>query len=237
MSQQSRDSMFDVADTLRSQSTTATSPETALETDPKPATQGVKAEKPTETNHIEIPKITPIFSPKESSVKLAQGLEGKFVDEFGNILGADGTVHGRVEGDLPAMVGRPIQSDGSVLSVDGEACGYVSENLTAPPLQEVGGGLKVDAEGNIYDMHGETVGKMKNPTAAKNTNPSTSEKQTQNDFSRKRKASHSSPGGHEGARPRPRPATPSPSEVYLDVKSTHNGIQLIIKIPTVFNRD
>ncbi|UKZ66105.1 uncharacterized protein TrAtP1_007287 [Trichoderma atroviride] len=29
-------------------------------------------------------------------------------------------------------------------------------------------------------------------------------------------------------------APPGPSDVYLDVKSTHDGIQLIIRIPTVF---
>lgn len=31
------------------------------------------------------------------------------------------------------------------------------------------------------------------------------------------------------------PAAPSPSEVCLDVKSTHDGIQLIIRIPTVLH--
>jgi hypothetical protein len=35
----------------------------------------------------------------------------------------------------------------------------------------------------------------------------------------------------------PTPPPPSTSEIYLDVKSTMDGIQIIMKIPTVFNRE
>jgi hypothetical protein len=38
------------------------------------------------------------------------------------------------------------------------------------------------------------------------------------------------------ANPKP-PGAPRPDELFLDVKSTYDGIQLIIKIPTVFNRN
>ena len=226
----SRASMQDIADAMGPESTS----EEAMETDHKPAMRDNGDDgKHTEANNIEIPKITPIISSDTNAAQLARGLEGKFVDEFGNILGADGTVHGRAEGDLPSMVGRPIQGNGSILDSDGEACGYVSENLTMPPLQEVGCGLKVDADGHIYDMHGETVGKMNMPEASgQNMKTTAPENGAAKDSSRKRRACEGLPGRRDETGP-----TPSPSEIYLDVKSTHDGIQLIIKIPTVFNRD
>lgn len=207
-----------------------------------PAMQAPNSERPstngtTEANHIEIPKITPLSSQHESPDSLAQGLEGKIVDEFGNILGDDGTVQGRVEGDLPSMIGQCIQHNGNVLTTDGEICGYVSENLIRPPpMQEAGYGLKLDAEGNIYDMDGAVVGKIRAPTR-NGTEGSKGVNESNQDSNKKRKASESLPStGHAGI-PQSGPAAPSPDEIYLDVKSTHDGIQLIIKIPTVFNKE
>lgn len=204
--------------------------------------QDAKSEPPstngaTEANHIEIPRITPFSSQNESPERLAQGLEGKIVDEFGSILGDDGTVHGRVEGDLPSMIGQCIQNNGTVLSTESEICGYVSENLIRPPpMQEAGYGLKLDAEGNIYDMNGAIVGKMRAPNG-NGTSGSDSTNEPNQDSSKKRKASQSLPStGHAGI-PQSGPAAPSPDEIYLDVKSTHDGIQIIIKIPTVFNKE
>jgi hypothetical protein len=177
---------------------------------PKPAspdtTPDASQTKP-QNSEIKIPKIMPVQSDGETPQELAQGLVGRFVDEFGNVLDWDGTVLGRVAGDLPSMVGRPVSESGEILDADGEVAGHVSENHSRPPLTALGNGLRVDGEGNIYNQEMKVVGKLNDTSAA---------------------ASRSDP--------KPAPA-PSPSDIYLDVKSTHDGIQLIIKIPTVFNRD
>ena len=177
----------------------------------------------------EPPKVTPIpriTSPtsENSSSPSAHGLDGKYVDEFGNILDWNGTVLGRVEGDLPSMVGRPVSKTGEVFDADGEVAGYVSENYTTkPPLKELDGGLRVDDAGNIYNQDGAVIGKLNEPPKHEK---SSSEHQN----------SSSGPQHDSSSAPKPS-AAPNPSEIYLDVKSTFEGIQLIIKIPTVFNRD
>ncbi|PTB66676.1 hypothetical protein BBK36DRAFT_1198074 [Trichoderma citrinoviride] len=170
---------------------------------------------------IQIPSIHPIEH-GESLASRAEGLVGKFVDEFGNILDWDGTVLGSVEGDLPSMVGRPVSESGEILDSAGEVVGYVSENHTKPTLSDLEGGLKIDGDGNIYNKKGEIVGKM--------NKPSTGEKQGETSGQQsKGEGKASNDAGKANAS-----TGPSPSEVYLDVKSTHDGIQLIIKIPTVF---
>ncbi|PTB53647.1 hypothetical protein M431DRAFT_63966, partial [Trichoderma harzianum CBS 226.95] len=168
---------------------------------------------------IKIPRIQPIER-DEPLASRAQGLVGKFVDEFGNILDWDGTVLGSAEGDLPSMVGRPVSESGEILDITGEVVGYVSENHTRPTLSDLEGGLKIDGAGNIYNKNGDIVGKM--------NKPSTGEGETSGQQSTDQGKSSQDAGGKANA------ATPSPSEVYLDVKSTHDGIQLIIKIPTIF---
>jgi hypothetical protein len=200
--------------------------------------------KPPEETPREPPKVTPIpkitsssasspdGSTHQSPASLAEGLVSKYVDEFGNILEWNGTVLGRAEGDLPSMVGRAVSETGEILDADGEVAGHVSENYARPPpLEELEGGLRVDNAGNIYSQDGEVVGKL-------NEKPSTKEKKEE-------EGKPSSSSGHAGASgsnkcscnaPKPS-AAPSPSEIYLDVKSTFDGIQLIIKIPTVFNRE
>jgi hypothetical protein len=187
-----------------------------------------------------IPPVSPTVPAPENLSTLVAGLEGSFVDEFGNVLDWHGHVLGRVAGDLPSMVGRPVASTGEVLNEDGQVVGYVVENETLEKLEEpkplegvAGPGLRVDHSGNILDGNGSVVGHMKNnndPSAESAPKPSSS-----------------------STRPRPPPpedkketcacgqakpsAAPSPSEIYLDVKSTNDGIQLIIKIPTIFNRN
>jgi Protein of unknown function (DUF3659) len=194
---------------------------------------------------IEIPKIPPINSVKTLPPNLAQlasGLEGKFVDEFGNILDWNGQVLGRVEGDLPSMIGRSVSSTGEILGMDGEVVGYVAENDTLPPAPpepqpiegHMGGGLKVDHMGNILDGRGNVIGHFNAAPLAPAMLP-----QAQHEIHEKT----SSDTSQNAAVPtracscgRGKPSsTPSPSEVYLDVKSTNDGIQLIIKIPTIFN--
>lgn len=171
---------------------------------------------------IKIPRIQPLEH-EEPLASRAQGLVGKFVDEFGNILDWDGTVLGSVGGDLPSMVGRPVSESGEILDNAGEVVGYVLENHTRPTLHDLEGGLKIDGDGNIYNKNGDIVGKMNGPSTGKDEAPG----QQGTDES---KTAPETPGKANDAKP-------SPSEVYLDVKSTHDGIQLIIKIPTCFKNE
>ncbi|KIL86529.1 hypothetical protein FAVG1_10359 [Fusarium avenaceum] len=167
----------------------------------------------------------PASTSKPSHQELAAGLDGKYVDEFGNILGWDGTVLGRVEGDLPSMVGRPVMPSGEILDEDGEVAGHVCDNYTKPDLKPLAGGLKVDDEGNIYNDQGNKIGKLDKPI---NDGP---EK-----VSGSKDTGADTQGGSGKIAPKP-PSAPRPDELFLDVKSTFDGIQLTIKIPTVFNRN
>lgn len=173
---------------------------------------------------IQIPSIQPIEH-GESLTSRAEGLVGKFVDEFGNILDWDGTVLGSVEGDLPSMVGRPVSETGEIRDSAGEVVGYVSENHTKPTLRDLEGGLKIDGDGNIYNKKGEIVGKMNKPSSGEKQGEASGQQS-------KGEGKASNDAGKANAS-----SAPSPSEVYLDVKSTHDGIQLIIKIPTVFRSE
>ncbi|KAJ3453175.1 hypothetical protein MRS44_018830 [Fusarium solani] len=171
-----------------------------------PVRSGRGSEPEASNPEIRIPKIKP------------PGLEGKYVDEFGNILDWDGTVLGRVEGDLPSMVGRPVSASGEILDADGEVAGRVCENYIKPKLEPLSSGLRVNSEGNIYDEQGSVVGKLNEAKDKEDTKDSQAQ------------------SGAGSNNPKPA-AAPRPDELYLDVKSTFDGIQLINKIPTVFNRD
>lgn len=194
--------------------------------------------------HIQIPKIEPLGGP--SPAELAKGLDGKYVDEFGNILDWDGTVLGRVEGDLPSMVGRPVTASGEVFDTDGEVAGYVSENYNKPSLKPLGGNLSTDDEGNIYDDNGNVVGKLHGVSGGKDKEdiPPPQQppprQQQHHQHQQQSQPQSSNQGNNNGptcscGAPRPAPSAPRPDEMYLDVKSTYDGIQLIIKIPTIFN--
>lgn len=93
-------------------------------------------------------------------LKFVVGFEGKYVDEFGNILDWDGFVFGCVEGDLLFMIGWLVLKSGEIFDVDGEVVGYVVENYIKFMLSVFGGGLKVDFLGNIYNVDNEIVGKL-----------------------------------------------------------------------------
>ncbi|KAF4466433.1 hypothetical protein FALBO_6699 [Fusarium albosuccineum] len=195
-----------------------------------PVRNGRGAEPEASNPEIRIPRIKPVSDSdqpqNQTPEQLAAGLDGKYVDEFGNILDWDGTVLGRVEGDLPSMVGRPVTANGQVLDADGEVAGHVCENYIKPDLKPLAGGLKVDDDGNIYDEQGNVVGKLNKPQAESSGSSSET------------KDKESGKEGQTGSRiPKPAFVAPRPDELYLDVKSTFDGIQLIIKIPTVFNRD
>ncbi|CAK7242402.1 MAG: hypothetical protein STHCBS139747_003893 [Sporothrix thermara] len=163
---------------------------------------------------------------------------GKVIDEYGDVHkdGPDSPLLGRVAGDLPSMVGRTVSNDaGDVLDDDGSLLGYVQAIEGHTPSQTLeeytsGGaaGFRVDAEGQILDAAGNVVGRMNTPTGG-----------------RSKTGEASSPDGQKSPSPEGRPPPvnaesfrqESPSDIFLDVKSTTEGIQLTIRIPTVFPGD
>ncbi|KAF3068287.1 hypothetical protein GL218_08289 [Daldinia childiae] len=183
-----------------------------------------------------IPKITPIgMAPPPDLLRLAHGLGGNIVDDVGSIVNASGKVLGHATGDLPAMVGRRVADNGEVYGENGEVIGYVSENFTNPPPpvdipENVLGGLKIDHDGNILDTNGNIIGRF-NEKAKENDNLAPFMKRSKPDESRTedRKPDEKKPkvNAHTGG---------SPSDIFLDVKSTTDGIQLTIRIPTTFGR-
>ncbi|GJC87906.1 hypothetical protein ColLi_10744 [Colletotrichum liriopes] len=201
------------------------------EASPSAQTSSQGTPKPQEKNApIQIPKVTPLSSGltlPPNLAELAQGLDGKYVDEFGNILDWNGQVLGRVEGDLPSMIGRPVAVTGEIFSEDGEV-----------PIEGMGDGLKVDHMGNILDKNNNVVGHFDGAPLAKSL-------QQTGQAGNSGQSSGARPGHVPDTRtscpqctahqPKPSSTTPSPSEIFMDVKSTNDGIQLIIKIPTVFH--
>ncbi|KAL7621816.1 hypothetical protein AAE478_007316 [Parahypoxylon ruwenzoriense] len=193
----------------------------------------------TSTNISPIPKvpnITPLgMAPPPDLSHLAHGLGGNVVDDVGNIVDGSGKVLGHATGDLPAMVGKNVADNGEIYGDGGEVIGYASENFIAsPPPTDIPnnilGSLKIDHEGNILDTNGNIIGRF-NEKAGRNgplapfmTRPKTSESQTEDKPRGEKKPKATA---HSGG---------SPSDIFLDVKSTTDGIQLTIRIPTTFGR-
>ncbi|KAI0105000.1 hypothetical protein GGR51DRAFT_560605 [Nemania sp. FL0031] len=183
-----------------------------------------------------IPKIPHIdASPPADLLRLAQGLAGHIIDDVGNIVDESGEVLGHATGDLPAMVGKKVSDDGEVYGDGGEIIGYVSENFVNPPPpteipSDVLGGLRVDHKGNILDQDGNIIGKFNQPPGRKSLVPKRSPKPSSPKAEPKEKS-------HEEQKPKVNAQTGgSPSDLFLDVKSTNDGIQLTIRIPTTFSR-
>lgn len=188
------------------------------------------------------------FIPKDVMTKLV----GKKIDEYGDVVDTDedGTVLGRVEGDLPSMVGRTVVNErGDVHDEDGELLGYVAEvegykagagkdaSETESMDEFMGrqkGAFRVDGDGNILDDSGNIVGSfhdnLRMPPKEKKDEPgkNSSSGDGQN------KPSGSSPSGQQRENAQSHRKEDSPSDIFLDVKSTTEGIQLTIRIPTVF---
>lgn len=226
---------------------------------------------PPDGQSSEPPKKLPIYQiPKDHLV-------GKVIDEFGDILDDEGAVLGRVEGDLPSMVGRTISNArGDVLGDDDELLGYVAEVETGegqqqeskqqPPTWDLAevmkamaaagqgpGGLRVDPFGNILDAEGNVVGSFHDnktgfgkkaqqgddgKSGKARSQPSSSARKPQTAGSGEEAESSAESRPRENAqshRKEPETRKPSPSDIFLDVKSTTEGIQLTIRIPTVFN--
>ncbi|KAI1758471.1 hypothetical protein F4782DRAFT_478231 [Xylaria castorea] len=175
-----------------------------------------------------IPKIPHIDSSAPAELgRLAQGLAGHVVDDVGNIVDESGEVLGHVTGDLPAMVGKKVSDDGEIYGDGGEIVGYVSQNFVNPPSPteipgDLLGRLRVDHQGNILDSDGKIIGKFNEPP--KPSAGSTSKAETGEKSKEEQKPKVNA---HTGG---------SPSDLFLDVKSTTDGIQLTIRIPTTFSR-
>ena len=228
---------------------------------------------PPEGRSSDPPKKLPIYQiPKDHLV-------GKTIDEFGDILDDEGAVLGRVEGDLPSMVGRTISNArGDVLGEEGELLGYVAEVETGegqqqeskqqPPTWDLAevmkamaaagqgpGGLRVDPFGNILDAEGNVVGSFhdnktgfgkkareggEGKAGKTRSQPPSSAQRPEKAGSGDEAESSSESRPRENAqshRKEPEERKPSPSDIFLDVKSTTEGIQLTIRIPTVFNNN
>lgn len=180
-----------------------------------------------------IPKITPIgMAPPQNLPQLARGLAGKMVDDVGNVVDESGNVLGHALGDLPAMVGKKVNENGEVYGDDDELIGYVTENFTdsASATQNPGGpwgGLQIDHDGNILDATGSVIGRFFQKPGERGQVPSSGGNAQQDPEPAQNPKQEEKPkvNAHTGG---------SPSDIFLDVKSTTDGIQLTIRIPTTF---
>lgn len=186
-----------------------------------------------------ISKIAPIgVAPPLDLAQLAKGLGGHVVDDVGSVVDESGKVLGHVTGDLPAMVGKKVADNGEVYGDGGELIGYVNENFVNPPPptdipSDVMGGLKVDHNGNILDASGNIIGRFHNKPGPNgelgpfaNTSQQNQEQGSKADDKPKQE-DKPKVNAHTGG---------SPSDIFLDVKSTQDGIQLTIRIPTTFQK-
>ncbi|KAI0175402.1 hypothetical protein BJ166DRAFT_588141 [Pestalotiopsis sp. NC0098] len=200
-----------------------------------------------------IQKVNPIDSqPPPELARLANGLAGYTVDDVGNVVDESGKVLGHATGDLPCMIGKKIADNGEVYGDNGELIGYVTENFTghpapAPDANKSGagasaskdtplpGGLRVDHEGNILDASGNVIGKMH----SKPTQPANA----LGPFNGKAEdAPKTETNGEqdkpEGEKPKAKFEEGGiPADIFLDVKSTPDGIQVTIRIPTIFKQE
>ncbi|KAH6645183.1 hypothetical protein BKA67DRAFT_665020 [Truncatella angustata] len=186
--------------------------------------------------------ISPISSqPPPDLACLASGLGGFSVDDVGNIVDETGKVLGHATGDLPSMIGKKVANNGEIYGDRGELIGFVTENFTGHPpppespredLKEtpLPNGLKVDREGNILDNSGNIVGKLNRPSGASTkalaplNGETKDEPKTQTDGEKEKPRAKFDEGS-------------IPADIFLDVKSTPDGIQLTIRIPTIFKQE
>ncbi|KAK0641513.1 hypothetical protein B0T16DRAFT_515751 [Cercophora newfieldiana] len=147
-------------------------------------------------------------------------LRGKTVDESGDIRDdKTGQLLARAGGDLPSIVGRKVSnSQGDILGDDGELLGKRREEELEREREkermERGEGKGAEEEKGGEDpvpQQPEQEKKQERP-------PRRTEEERRENAQAWRKEN---PGE-------------SPSDIFLDVKSTTEGIQLTIRIPTVF---
>ncbi|ETS73053.1 hypothetical protein PFICI_15228 [Pestalotiopsis fici W106-1] len=197
-----------------------------------------------------IQKVNPIDSqPPPDLARLANGLGGHSIDDVGNIVDNSGKVLGHATGDLPSMIGKKVADNGEVYGDSGELIGYVTENFTGHPPPTASetnkssasrdtplpGGLRVDLEGNILDASGNVIGKMHSkpgqPTNALAPYNGKEESAPRNE-------TNGEQGQSDNEKPRAKfDEGGIPADIFLDVKSTPDGIQLTIRIPTIFKQE
>lgn len=165
----------------------------------------------------------------------------------GDILGDNGELLGYV---ADVEIGR---------KAGGSASARLPHMSAWPPmtsLTEIMGrsnaSLMVDHLGNILDMNGNVVGKFhdnNNPMHRKEREGQQRQKETASTSKRPESPLEPCPAPPTAAENEPeeppqerqqnaqswRKENESPSDIFLDVKSTTEGIQLTIRIPTVFN--
>lgn len=197
-----------------------------------------------------ISKVSPIDSqPPLDLARLANGLVGHSVDDVGNIVDDSGKVLGHATGDLPSMIGKKVAENGEVYGDSGELIGYVTENFTGhPPPAAVEtnkssaskdtplpGGLRVDLNGNILDASGNIIGKMHSKPAQPNNAVAPYNGKEENAPETETNGEQAQP---EGEKPRAKfDEGGIPADIFLDVKSTPDGIQVTIRIPTIFKQE
>lgn len=224
---------------------------------PKAGTPGEEQE----TVIPSIPKIPSITSkPPENLKQLAIGLAGHTVDDVGNIVDGEGKVLGHATGDLPSMIGRMVTEGGEVYGDRGELVGYVSLNFVHPPPSEAAApeessntmpfpsNLRIDRDGNILDGSGNIIGKLNEAPIHASTRisapPTPRPSADQGQLTPTERTSRTrAPPKAEADQEQPSTSKPAsgdsgiPSDIFLDVKSTPDGIQLMIRIPTIFKQE
>lgn len=135
-------------------------------------------------------------------------LVGKTVDGYGNIVDSSGKLVGKASGDITEMVGRTVDESGNIVSSTGDIIGHVTENI----------GLgKILDTGDVVDDKGNVFGK-----ARSNFKPSP----VVDSGDTEPKKLHMGPGlGTE---------IDHPTDIFLNVQSTREGISITIRIPTGF---
>lgn len=170
----------------------------------------------------------------------------------GDVLGDDGELLGYVA-EVETGEGQQQESKEQPPTWD------LAEVMKAMAAAGQGpGGLRVDPFGNILDAEGNVVGsfhdnktgfgkKVQEGNSGKSGKPGKA-RSKQSDSEQKHETAGSGDQAESSSESRPRENAqshrkqpeerkPSPSDIFLDVKSTTEGIQLTIRIPTVFNSD
>lgn len=188
---------------------------------------------------------------------LAQGLVGCKVSGAGAIIDNQDRIMGRATGDLPSMYGMPISENGGVFSMSGQLAGYVTENYTiASPVpdekdtnntedlvadkqvREIIARVGVDKSGNLVDDSGRVVGKVAGDFSTGNFTPTSTSSSSPAEESSTEPNSAEKEGTADASPPKIQLTAAKEDEgnpdVYLDVKSTRDGIQISIRIPSGF---
>jgi len=165
------------------------------------------------------------------------------LNQRGDVLGDDGELLGYVaevesEKQKRAQENGHSESDDSTTQSMDE---YMSKNESA---------FRIDQKGNILDRDGNVVGSFHDfnrmgpkepksePISESKSERSESGKSAEaQESTEAQEATPETEAGKDGKRPNAqshRKENDSPSDIFLDVKSTREGIQLTIRIPTVF---